>query len=206
MPQTPRKCCEFEHSTAVPRADWPEGSLVTAVPVPPPLCFSLEEAEVVALQTLAQVGHAGELLVVIVELVLVLLALDPLCSDSPVVRYPPQPTTREGTPFPCVSSSVFPAPCVSVRAMALSVSRVCPSVRAGVWSVSHVPVSLLAPPACPRGRVLAVFLPRVPVPRRGPAPAAVVHRGAALGRGPGRPGETAAGDEGGSARRYLGRR
>lgn len=113
----------------------------TAVPVPPPLRFGLEEAEVVALQTLAEVGHAAELLVVIVELVLGVLALDPLCGDSGGSR-----TTASG-PWRQRSSSLTPA------------ARLCPALspgravslrlRCGPARVPHPGVAVLALLPCP---------------------------------------------------------
>lgn len=141
--------CSIHQNAAGPRAvcsavSWPGDSPGAAVPVPPPLSLSLIVAQVVALQALAQVGHTAELLVVIVELVLGLPALDPLCRDSPVTHPGPRAgTARCHLPrqqqWVRVSGQLMASciPCTSASVQAVSS---CPSVCPSAPAVSHVPV------------------------------------------------------------------
>lgn len=202
------------------------------VPVPPPLRFSLVEAEVVTLQTLAQIRHTAELLVVIVELVLGLLALDPLCEQprghTAGTRRPPEPGAVGGhlgflapmCPAVCVPGSVLCA-CPSVHAVTLCPMSLC---------LSQCPCCLPHPclsqcprcAPCPRVHSVSYVCPsvlavshvpvsfRVPVPRPCACPCACP-------RAMSRPGSRSHPPRGtalrgprergrGSTRRYLGRR
>lgn len=158
-------CLSIHQSAAGPRAvcsavTSPADSPGAAVPVPPPLSLSLIVAQVVTLQALAQVRHTAELLVVVVEFVLALPLLDPLCRDS-LVTHPAQGqhspsagTARCHLPRQqqCLHCCVRLMPsCVSVPlwhppaplpVADLCPMSCCPSICPSVHDVSHVHVPL----------------------------------------------------------------